>query len=257
MLIDSHCHLNMKEFKDDLDNVIQRAKAANVGFMQTICTKKSDFPEILAIASQYPEIYCSFGIHPHEVEQEGVISLEEMMQYTSHPKCIGIGETGLDYYYEHSPKILQRESFITHILAAHHTKLPIIIHTRNADDDMSDILASEMRKNNFTGLIHCFSSSMDLARKVLDLGLYISISGIVTFKNAHELKEIVEYVPLDRILIETDAPYLAPVPMRGKRNEPAFVQYVAESIANIKQISLNEVIDTSYNNFKNLFWKFA
>lgn len=253
MLIDSHCHLNMKEFADDLPEVIARAKAAGVGLMQTICTRKSDFPDILEIVEKYPEIYASFGIHPHEVEKDGVLSVDEIVVSAGHPKVIGIGETGLDYYYEHSNRDLQKASFINHIRASSKANLPVIVHSRSADDDSIEILTSEMKQNPFPGLIHCFSSTKYLAEKSLDIGLYISLAGIITFKNAEDIRNTLKYIPLDRILIETDAPYLAPIPMRGKRNEPAFVKHVAICIAEVKNISYEEVCEVTTANFKKLF----
>ena len=255
MLIDSHCHLNMIEFADDLPEVIARAKEAGVSMMQSICTRKSDFAHILEITAKYPEVYASFGIHPHEVEAEGVLSVEDIVSHTQHPKVIGVGETGLDYYYEHSKRDVQRESFTNHIRASSETKLPVIVHSRSADEDTMNILASEMKNNPFPGLIHCFSSTKELAEKSLDLGLYISIAGIITFKNADDLRATMKYVPIDRILIETDSPYLAPIPMRGKRNEPSFVTNVAMCLAEVKGVSFEEVANVTTANFKRLFWK--
>ena len=257
MLIDSHCHLNMKEFADDLPQVIANAKAAGVSLMQTICTRSSDFPGIIEIVEKYPEIYASFGIHPHEVEKEKLLSVDEIVSHASHPKVIGIGETGLDYYYEHSKRDIQQESFINHIKAASRTNLPVIVHSRNADEDTISIMSSEMKTNSYPGLIHCFSSTRELASSSLDIGLYISIAGIITFKNSDDLRDIMQYVPLDRILIETDSPYLAPVPMRGKRNEPAFVKHVAQMLAQVKRVSIEDIAATTTDNFKRLFSKVA
>lgn len=255
MLVDSHCHLNMKEFADDLPQIIANAKASGVSLMQTICTRSSDFPDIIAIAEKYPEIYASFGIHPHEVEKEPLLSVEEIIAYTNHPKVIGVGETGLDYYYEHSPRDIQKESFINHIKASAHTNLPVIVHSRNADEDTISIMSSEMKANVFPGLIHCFSSTKEIATAALDIGLYISIAGILTFKNAEDLRATMKFVPLDRILIETDAPYLAPIPMRGKRNEPAFVKHVAQMLAQVKDLSFEDIAEATTENFKKLFSK--
>jgi TatD DNase family protein len=245
----------MKEFSGDLPEVIARARDAGISIMQTICTRKSDFEEIIRIAEDYPEVYASFGIHPHEVEKDGVLSIDDIVSNTKHPKVIGIGETGLDYYYEHSKRDLQKKSFENHIMASVKTKLPVIVHSRDADKDMIEILSSCMKNSHFSGLIHCFSSGTELAQKSLDLGLYISLAGIITFKNATSLRDVVSYIPMDRILIETDSPYLSPVPMRGKRNEPAFVSYVAEVLSEIKSISLNEVIEITEKNFRDLFTK--
>ena len=257
MLVDSHCHLNMKEFADDLPQVIANAKASGVSLMQTICTRSSDFPDIIAIAEKYPEIYASFGIHPHEVEKEPLLTVDEIISYTKHPKVIGVGETGLDYYYEHSPRDIQRESFINHIKASAQTNLPVIVHSRDADEDTISIMSSEMKVNVFPGLIHCFSSTKELATAALDIGLYISIAGILTFKNAEDLRATMKFVPLDRILIETDAPYLAPIPMRGKRNEPAFVKHVAQMLAQVKDLSFEDIAEATTGNFKKLFSKVA
>lgn len=255
MLIDSHCHLNTKEFADDLPQVIANAKAAGVSLMQTICTRSSDFSGIIEIVEKYPEIYASFGIHPHEVEKEKLLSIDEIVSHASHPKVIGIGETGLDYYYEHSKRDIQQESFINHIKAASRTNLPVIVHSRNADEDTISIMSSEMKTNSYPGLIHCFSSTRELSKSSLDIGLYISIAGIITFKNSDDLRDIMQYVPLDRILVETDSPYLAPVPMRGKRNEPAFVKHVAEMLAQVKGISVEDIAEITTDNFKRLFSK--
>ncbi|QQV75527.1 putative metal-dependent hydrolase YcfH [Rickettsia tillamookensis] len=283
MLIDSHCHLNLLTKDTDLDSVIQRALENNVQYMQTICTKLEDFPIVLEIAEKYENVFASVGVHPCEVNssishcealqvlwqsQEAWKRLprqdyvfpssdaEVIIKLTKHPKIIGIGETGLDYYHEPYDKKLQKDSFVAHIHAAAATNIPIIVHTREADEDTIDILTSEMRNSKFPGLIHCFTSSKNLATKMLDIGLYISMSGIITFKNATDLQEIVKYVPLDRLLIETDTPYLAPTPMRGKQNEPAFVRYVVEKVAELKNITSKEVANITTRNFKILFSKF-
>ncbi len=253
-LVDSHCHLNFPQFMDNLEVIVERAEAAGVGIMQTICTKISEFPDVLAIAEKYDNIYASVGIHPHEAENEQ-ISTDELVKLTQHPKVIGIGETGLDYYYEHSPRERQQESFRIHIAAARQTGLPLIVHTREAEGDTIDILYEEMQRGKFTGLIHCFSSSQYLAEKSIDMGLYISLSGIITFKKSDELREIAKNLPLERLLVETDAPFLAPVPHRGKTNEPAFTRYVAELLAELKDISYEEVANATTANFLNLFQK--
>ncbi len=250
-LIDSHCHLNM--LKDDLAEILQRAKDNGVGYMQTICTTMEELPDILNIAEKYDNIFASCGVHPNEILD--IIPYEIIVNYCRHPKIIGIGETGLDYYYQTTVKAKQISSLVEHIKAAACSQLPIIIHTRDAEKDTKDILTSEMQNSPFLGLIHCFTASKEFAKKMLDLGMYISIAGIVTFKNAHDLQEIVCYLPLDRLLIETDSPYLAPSPMRGKPNEPAFVKYVAEKIAELKGISLEEVATITTNSFISLFTK--
>ncbi|HJD56223.1 MAG TPA: TatD family hydrolase [Rickettsia endosymbiont of Pyrocoelia pectoralis] len=258
MLIDSHCHLNLLTKDTDLDLVIERAKENNVQYMQTICTKLEDLPAILEITKKYENVFASVGVHPCEVnESKQLVPASRIIELTHHPKIIGIGETGLDYYHQPFDKKLQKESLVAHLHASASTGLPLIVHTREAEEDTIDILTSEMRNSKFPGLIHCFTSSKDLAKKMLDIGLYISMSGIITFKNATDLQEIVKYVPLDRLLIETDTPYLAPTPMRGKQNEPAFVRYVAEKVAELKNITSKEVASVITHNFKMLFSKFT
>ena len=258
MLIDSHCHLNLLAKEMDLDSTIQRALANNVQYMQTICTKLEDLPIVLEIAAKYENVFASVGVHPCEVNSSTsrCNDAEAIIMLTQHPKIIGIGETGLDYYHQPYYKKLQQDSFVAHIHAASSTRLPIIVHTREADEDTMNILTSEMRNSKFLGLIHCFTSSKNLLAKMLDIGLYISMSGIITFKNATDLQEIVKYIPLDRLLIETDTPYLAPTPMRGKQNEPAFVRYVAEKVAELKNITSKELANVTTLNFKTLFSKF-
>lgn len=255
MLVDTHCHLDFPDYGTEIDMVIARAKNEGVGIMQTISTHISRFDNIKRIAENYTDIYCSVGIHPHHVEEEKKVTPQEIIDHTNHPKVIGIGETGLDYYYENSPRELQRESFINHIEASRKTGIPVIIHTRDAENDTINIIHDEMDKGSFKGLIHCFTGTIELAKKALDYGLYISISGIVTFKKASSLQDIVKQLPLDRLLIETDAPFLAPEPYRGKRNEPAYIKYTAEFIANLKNISVQEVADQTTNNFFDLFTK--
>lgn len=252
-LVDSHCHLNYPEFAD-LDAVVARASAAGVTAMQTISTRIAELPDLLKIAERFPHIYASVGTHPHHVESE-TVTADELAKLASHPKVIGIGETGLDYYYEHSPRELQQQSFREHIAAARKTGCPVIVHSRDAEADTIEILADEMKKGTFPGLIHCFSSGRELAEKAISLGFYISIAGIVTFKKATELQDSVRYLPLDKLLIETDSPYLAPMPHRGKPNEPAHVKLVAEKIAELKDISLEQVAAQTTQNFFALFTK--
>jgi len=257
MLIDSHCHLNLLSKDTDLDSVIKKSMENNVQYLQTICTKLEDLPSILEIAEKYENVFASVGVHPCEInENKHSTTASQIIELTNHPKIIGIGETGLDYYHQPFDKKLQKDSLLQHIEAAAATKLPLIVHTREAEENTIDILTSEMRNSPFPALIHCFTSSKNLAQKMLDIGLYISMSGIITFKNATDLQEIVKYVPLERLLIETDAPYLAPTPMRGKQNEPAFVKYVAEKIAELKNITSKEVANVTTDNFKTLFSKF-
>jgi len=256
MLVDSHCHLDYDSFIEDFDEMLNRAEANNVKLMQTISTKVTEFHKLKALIDKYPQIYASIGIHPHEVDEHPEITVEELFEYTKHPKVIGVGETGLDLYYKHSDIEKQKEYFLKHIEVSHLSGLPLIIHTRDADPLTIEILTEAKKRFNYTGLIHCFSSeSMEFAQSCLDLGLYISISGIVTFKKALALQEVVKSVSLSRLLVETDAPYLAPVPYRGKRNEPAYVRQVAEMVASLKNISYRKVEEATTNNFLELFSK--
>ena len=253
MLVDSHCHLEMKGLADELDAVMARAADAGVGVIQTICTRLTEFEPVLALARRRDALYCSVGVHPHNVASEPEATVEALVALADDPKVIGIGESGLDYYYDHSPREAQRASFRVHAAAARESGLPLIVHTRDADTDTVAILADEMSKGAFKGVIHCFSTSRELAEKSLDLGLYISVSGIVTFNRAEDLRETVREVPLDRLLIETDAPYLAPVPMRGKRNEPAYVAHVAERVAQVRGMTAEALAEATTDNFFTLF----
>lgn len=255
MLVDSHCHLDFDDFNEDRAETIQRARDAGVATMVTICTRVTRFEEIRAIAESDSDIWCSVGIHPHQAEEEPVVSVEDLVTRAAHPKVIGIGETGLDYYYDNSPRDLQQSSFRTHIAAARETGLPLIVHTRDADDDMADILEDEMGKGAFPGVLHCFSSGRRLAERALDIGFYISLSGIVTFKNAQDLRDIAQDVPVDRILVETDSPFLAPIPNRGKRNEPSFVVDTAAKVAELKGLDSHALSMASTENFFRLFNK--
>lgn len=255
MIIDSHCHLNFPDFKDDLDDIVARAKGAGVGVMQTICTEMAEFEAVYAIAEKYDGIYCSVGVHPNDSGKQEIVTAQELIERTSRKKVIGIGETGLDYHYEYSDREYQKRSFLEHIKAAQATGLPLIVHTRNADDDTMEIISSEISKVSFKFLIHCFTSSKQLAEKAVELGGYISLSGIITFKNATAIREAITNVPLDRLLIETDSPYLAPMPHRGKRNEPSFVVQVNKALANIKNISEEESAKITTENFFRLFDK--
>jgi TatD DNase family protein len=255
LLVDSHCHLDFPDFAEELPDVVARAHDAGIGILQTISTKMTTFPNVLGVAEQFDNVYASVGIHPHEVEKEEKITTAELVEKAQHPKVIGIGETGLDYFYEHSPRELQQASFLEHIGAARETKLPLIIHTREADEDTMQILRDEQAKGAFPGLIHCFTSGRGVAEGAIELGMYVSISGIVTFKSAKDLQEIVKDLPLERLLVETDAPYLAPVPQRGKTNEPAFTRHTAEFLAELKGISFEEVAEVTTRNFLELFNK--
>jgi len=255
-LVDSHCHLDFPDFSDDkLEQVLNRAKTANVRHMLTISTRLNTFANIQKIAEKYAHIYCSVGIHPHNADEESDATTADLITLSKAEKVIGIGETGLDYFYEHSPKDIQVKQFRNHIAAARDTGLPIIVHTRDADDDTVEILADEYKKGPFKGLIHCFSSTQELAEKVLDMGFYISVSGIATFKKADDLRETLSKIPLNRLLVETDAPYLAPMPMRGKPNEPAFTAFTAAKLADIKNTDIDDVARQTTENFFTLFSK--
>ena len=255
MLVDSHCHLDFDSFDADRSATLGRAFDAGVGTMVTICTRLSRFADIRAIADMDERIWCSVGIHPHQVAEEAEATVGALVERADHPKVVGIGETGLDYYYDYSPRADQAASFRTHIAAARETALPLIVHTRDADDDMAAILREEAGKGAFPCVLHCFSSSRALAETALELGFYISLSGIVTFRNAEELRAIARGVPLDRLLVETDSPFLAPVPNRGKRNEPAFVVHTAAKVAEIKGVEPEELARATTDNFFRLFAK--
>jgi len=255
MLIDSHCHLDFPELASDESGVLARASSAGVAGMLTIGTRLDRFAGVRAIAERHANIWCSVGVHPHEAKEEGQRTPDRLVEAARHPKVVGIGETGLDFYYEHSPRAEQAESFRAHIAAARQTGLPLIVHTRDADAETGDILEDEFAKGAYGGLIHCFSSGRRVAERALALGLYVSISGIVTFKAANELRDIVRDIPLDRLLVETDAPYLAPVPRRGKTNEPAFVAHTAAKVAELKGISPAELAAATTDNFFRLFAK--
>lgn len=257
MLIDSHCHLDFPEFRDDFDDMLVRAGDAGIGKMVTICTRIANFPGVSAIAEAHDNIYCSVGVHPHSAESEPDVKAETLIELASHPKVVGIGETGLDFFYDKSPRAIQETLFREHIHAARVTNLPIIIHTRDADNDTIRVLEEEHAQDGpFPGLIHCFTASRKLAERVLDLGLYISLSGIMTFRNATEIRETVRaIVPLDRLLVETDAPYLAPVPKRGKRNEPAFTAHTAAYMADFLGHDQADFARATTENFHRLFTK--
>ena len=255
MIIDTHCHLDFTEFKDDFSIMLDNAKKNDVLGMQTICTKIEEFPKILNIALKQPNIWCSIGTHPHNAGDEGHISKEYILEQCNNDKVIGIGETGLDYFYENSKRDIQIKSLYKHIEVSKKTKLPLIIHARDADDDIIEILTTEYKKEKFTGVIHCFTASQKLADAALSIGFYISFSGIITFKNAENIRKSCEIIPINRILIETDAPYLAPIPFRGKRNEPSFITETLKKVSEIKKMPINETKEITTNNFFNLFTK--
>lgn len=256
LLIDSHCHLNYQGIRERLDSVIENATNSGVAIMQTIATKMSDIDEIKNIANRYENVYYSVGVHPLYVCDEKIVTSEELIKLANSDKKVsGFGETGLDYYKASDETIIemQKESFINHIAAAQIAKLPVIIHTRDAEYDTYDILRDMMRKAHFSGVIHCFTGSMDLARNAIELGLYISASGIITFKNADSVREVFSAIPIDRILIETDAPFLAPVPYRGKVNEPCYIVEVAKYLAEIRNMEVSDIIRITTDNFLKLF----
>jgi len=254
-LVDSHCHLDYEDFAADLDGVLERAASAGVGAMLTIGTRLSSFDKVLAVAERYDNVYCTVGIHPHEAGREPEIDALRLIDMARHPKVVGFGETGLDYFYDHSPRLKQRELFRTHLQAAREAGLPVVVHTRDADEDTAVILAAEAGQGRITGLIHCFSSGRELAEKALDLGFYISLSGIITFNKSDDLRHIVRDLPLERLLVETDAPYLAPVPKRGKPNEPAFIVHTAAKLAELKHVGMAELAKITTANFYALFTK--
>ncbi|MDB5734895.1 MAG: LuxR family transcriptional regulator [Alphaproteobacteria bacterium] len=255
MLVDSHCHLDFPDYAGKVDEVVARARAAGVGVCVSIGTELKRFPGVKAVAEAHADVWCTVGVHPHESEKELLDDAAALIAEAAHPKVVGIGETGLDYYYEHARRDPQRANFRSHIAAARQTGLPVIVHTRDADDDTIEILRDEMAKGAFTGLIHCFTGTQRLAEAALELGLYISVSGIATFKNSTALRDVIKSVPLDRLLVETDAPYLAPVPHRGKTNEPAFVVHTANMLAELKGVSAGELATATTDNFFRLFSK--
>ncbi len=257
MLVDSHCHLDDDDFAEEgVAEIISRAQSAGVGHFLTICTRIAEFDRILKAASVSPLIHCSVGTHPHHAEEPSELNVtaDEIVEYTKNPKVVGIGETGLDYHYNHSPAADQQKVFATHIAAGLKTDLPIIVHTREADDDTIRVIR-DAGGGKSKGVMHCFSGGADFAKRCLDLGYYLSFSGIITFKKADDIREAVKYAPIDRILVETDAPWLAPVPHRGKRNEPSYVTLTAQTVAQLKNVSIGDVAEKTTENFFSLFNK--
>ena len=253
MLVDSHCHLDYYNEEDgELDAVVARARAAGVATMVTIGTRISEFERVRGIAERYDNVYCTVGIHPHEAASEPEVDVADLVALTKHPKVIGIGETGLDFYYDHSPRDRQAEVFRTHIAAASECGLPLIVHSRGADAETAEMLQAGA---GVQGLIHCFSTTRQLSDKAIEIGFLISLSGILTFKNAVELREIAQQIPIEHLLVETDAPYLAPVPHRGKRNEPAFVTHTADQLAALRGMAPADLAAATTANFFRLFAK--
>lgn len=254
-LVDSHCHLDFPDFESERDAVVDRAVAAGVGCMVTICTRVRNFEAIRAIAEAYERVYCSVGTHPHNADQELDITAEKLVALSRHPKVVAIGEAGLDYHYDNAPREAQEIGFRRHIEAARETGLPLVIHARSADEDMAQILKEESGKGAFPFVLHCFSSGRALAETGVELGGYVSFSGILTFKNSDDLRKIAVDIPADRLLVETDAPYLAPVPHRGKRNEPSYVVNTARVLAETRGMSEEEIHRQTSENFFRLFSK--
>ncbi len=255
MLIDSHCHLDFPDFEAELDAVVGRAKAVGVARMVTISTRVKRHGDLIAIAERFPDVYCSVGTHPHHAHEELDIGTAELVERTRHPKVVALGEAGLDYHYDNSPRDAQEQGFRAHIAAARDTQLPLVIHAREADADVAKILAEETGKGAFPAVLHCFTGGRDLAMAAVDLGLYISFTGILTFKSSQNLRDIARDLPAERILVETDSPYLAPLPHRGKRNEPAFVIETARMLAETRGVSPEEIARQTTDNFFRLFSK--
>jgi len=255
MVVDSHCHLDFPDFADELPEVVARAEAVGVGRMVTICTRVKKFPQVLAVAEKFDKVFCSVGTHPHNADEETDITTDELVELSHHPKVVAIGEAGLDYFYESSSREAQASGLRVHMGVARKTGLPLVIHARNADDDMVSILEEESGKGAFPAILHCFSSGRKLAECGVKLGAYISFSGILTFKRSEELRDIAKDLPLDRLLVETDAPYLAPMPYRGKRNEPAYVVHTAQVLAEVMQVSESEIRRITTENFFRCFSK--
>jgi TatD DNase family protein len=255
MLVDSHCHLNYKGLVEDQQAVLARARAAGVTAFLNISTRRSEWNDVVGTAEREPDVWASIGIHPHEAEQHADLGEGALLEAAAHARVIAIGESGLDYYYDKSDRAVQRDLFRTHIAVARETGLPLIVHTRDAEGDTVSILEEEQAKGAFPALIHCFTASAGFGRKVLDLGLTISLSGIITFKNARELQDFAPEIPQDRLLVETDSPFLAPVPHRGKTCEPAFVRSTAEFVAALRGETLDELAASTSRNFYSLFGK--
>jgi TatD DNase family protein len=255
MLVDSHCHLDFPDLGRELDAVLERAREAGIGPIVTISTRVRRFDELKAIVEAHKQVFCSIGTHPHNAAEEPDVTAAELIEIARHPKVVAIGEAGLDYHYDHSPRYAQAKSFHIHIEAARATGLPLVIHAREADDDIARILEEESAKGAFPFVLHCFTSGAELARRGLALGGYVSFSGVVTFKNAGALRDIAAEVPEDRLLVETDAPYLAPEPMRGKTNEPAYVAHVAARLAALRGLNEGDLARLTTENFFRVFKK--
>ena len=255
MFVDSHCHLNYKGLIEQQAEILKRARDSGVSAMLNISTREREWDEVIGLAEQEKDVWASVGIHPHEADQHVGMDCAKLVAKSAHPRVVAIGETGLDYYYDKSDRAQQGTGFREHIKASRQTGLPIIIHTRDAEADTAAILTEEMREGPFTGVIHCFTASAEFARIALDLGLYISLSGIVTFKNAKDLQDVAKWLPADRLLVETDAPFLAPIPHRGRTGEPAFVADTARFVAQLRDVAAESLAQQTSDNFYNLFTK--
>jgi TatD DNase family protein len=255
MLVDSHCHLDFPDFADDLDAIVARAQAAGIGRIVTISTRVRRLSALLAIAERFPNVYCSVGTHPHHADEEDGIPADELVELTRHPKVVALGEAGLDYFYEHGSREAQARGFRAHVAAARLTGLPLVIHTREADDDCGRILEEEMAKGPFRAVLHCYTGGPELAMKAISLGLSISFTGILTFKKSQALRDLAAELPADRLMVETDAPYLAPGKFRGKRNEPSYVVETAKVLAETRGVSLEQLSRQTTENFFRLFSK--
>ena len=252
-LVDSHCHLDYEGLAGDLDAVVARARGAGLCRIVTIGTRRSAWHGVVCIAESYEDVWCTVGVHPHHAGEEGAVTPDELVEAARHPRVAGIGESGLDYHYDNAPRDAQRESFAAHIEASRRTGLPLVVHSRDADSDMARTLEDASRDGPFPGVLHCFTGGRELAERALAVGFYISVAGILTFRSAGALREVVRMVPMDRLLVETDAPYLAPVPNRGKRNEPAFVRHTLAALADLKQVSEHDMAARTTANFHALF----
>lgn len=255
MLVDSHCHLDFPDFAEELPDIVARARAAGVTHCVTISTRLSRFDQVLAIAERFDGISCSVGVHPMEAANEPDVTAEDIISRTHHPKVVAIGESGLDYHYEPGTRDVQIRDFRAHIAASRQTGLPLVIHSRDADEDMAQILEEETARGAFPFLLHCFTSGPDLARRALALGGYVSFSGVITFKKSQELRDIAATIPENRLLVETDSPYLAPMPYRGKRNEPSYVRETARVLAEARGVTLEDMAAVTTRNFFTLFSK--
>ena len=255
MLVDSHCHLDFPDFAGEIEAYVGRAEAAGVSRMVTISTRVARFAAYAALAERFPSVWCTVGTHPHGAHEELDVTAAQLVELSRHPRCVAIGEAGLDYHYDKSPREAQKQGLLTHIAAARETQLPLVIHSREADEDMAAILREEMGKGAFPAILHCFTAGEGLAMVGVELGLYVSFSGILTFKTSENLRRIARMVPRERLLVETDAPYLAPVPFRGKRNQPAYVVETARVLAETIGVSFDEAARITTENARRCYWK--